>query len=56
MHGAAGWQMNAYVPALQQELGFRYASDTRGTGPFLPLSAQGGGVVPQLPTTLADLR
>src|SRR6185312_10494962 len=33
-------------------LGFRYASDTRGTGPFLPLSAEGGGVVPQLPTTL----
>ncbi len=24
LHGAAGWQMNAYVPQLQQELGFRY--------------------------------
>ena len=52
VHGAAGWQMNAYVPALQQQLGFRYASDPRGTAPFLPLSAQGGGAVPQLPTTL----
>ena len=52
VHGAAGWQMNAYVPALQQQLGFRYASDTRGTRPFLPLSEPGGGVVPQLPTTL----
>ncbi|HEY6822873.1 MAG TPA: polysaccharide deacetylase family protein, partial [Steroidobacteraceae bacterium] len=29
VHGAAGWQMNRYVPALQQHLGFRYASDTR---------------------------
>lgn len=52
VHGAAGWQMNAYVPALQQQLGFRYASDTRGTAPFLPRSEQDGGVVPQLPTTL----
>jgi undecaprenyl phosphate-alpha-L-ara4FN deformylase len=55
VHGAAGWQMNAYVPQLQQELGFRYASDTRGTGPFLPQLAQGVGRVPQLPTTLPTL-
>jgi peptidoglycan/xylan/chitin deacetylase (PgdA/CDA1 family) len=41
VHGAAGWQMNRYVPALQQELGFRYASDTRGRGPFLPLLTSG---------------
>src|SRR5262249_19468817 len=52
VHGAAGWQMNRYVPALQQELGFHYASDTRGRGPFLPLLAQGNATVPQLPTTL----
>jgi peptidoglycan/xylan/chitin deacetylase (PgdA/CDA1 family) len=52
VHGAAGWQMNDYVPALQQELGFRYASDTRGRGPFLPRLAHGSSSVPQLPTTL----
>jgi undecaprenyl phosphate-alpha-L-ara4FN deformylase len=52
VHGAAGWQMNPYVPLLQQELGFRYASDTRGRGPFLPLLARGSASVPQLPTTL----
>jgi len=52
VHGAAGWQMNRYVPALEEELGFRYASDTRGTGPFLPLVEGGGAKVPQLPTTL----
>jgi undecaprenyl phosphate-alpha-L-ara4FN deformylase len=55
VHGAAGWQMNRYVPALQQELGFRYASDTRGRGPFLPLLEHAVGTVPQLPTTLPTL-
>jgi undecaprenyl phosphate-alpha-L-ara4FN deformylase len=55
VHGAAGWQMNRYLPALQQELGFRYASDTRGRGPFLPLLDHVAGAVPQLPTTLPTL-
>jgi len=54
VHGAAGWQMNAYVPALEQQLGFRYASDTRGRAPFLPRLAAGTGI-PQLPTTLPTL-
>jgi len=54
LHGAAGWQMNAYVPALERELGFRFASDTRGSGPFLPRGAP-EAVVPQLPTTLPTL-
>jgi len=52
VHGAAGWQMNRYVPALQKELGFRYASDTRGRRPFMPLLEDGSTGVPQLPTTL----
>ena len=55
VHGAAGWQMNRYVPALQQELGFHYASDTRGTGPFLPVLGHATATVPQLPTTLPTL-
>ena len=55
VHGAAGWQMNAHVPALEQELGFLYASDTRGTGPFLPLIEGSVVPVPQLPTTLPTL-
>ena len=50
VHGAAGWQMNAFVPALEKGLGFRYASDTRGSAPFLP-----PGGIPQLPTTLPTL-
>ena len=52
VHGAAGWQMNRFVPALEQQLGFRYASDTRGTGPFVPLVDGSAVPVPQLPTTL----
>jgi len=52
VHGAAGWQTNRYVPALLEALGFRYASDTRGQGPFLPWLENGSGTVPQLPTTL----
>jgi undecaprenyl phosphate-alpha-L-ara4FN deformylase len=51
VHGAAGWQMNSHLPALEAELGFRFASDSRGSGPFVPYSAA-GEAVPQLPTTL----
>lgn len=55
VHRAAGWQVNGYVPALESELGIRYASDTRGTGPFLPALDHGAATVPQLPTTLPTL-
>ncbi|HYB34310.1 MAG TPA: polysaccharide deacetylase family protein [Steroidobacteraceae bacterium] len=55
VHGAAGWQMNRYVPALEQQLGFRYASDARGRGPFLPVFEDVVAAVPQLPTTLPTL-
>jgi peptidoglycan/xylan/chitin deacetylase (PgdA/CDA1 family) len=36
VHGAAGWQMNVHAYRATQSLGFRYASDTRGTHPFIP--------------------
>ena len=55
VHGAAGWQMNEFVPALEKELGFKYASDTRGRAPFLPLLGAQVVGVPQLPTTLPTL-
>jgi peptidoglycan/xylan/chitin deacetylase (PgdA/CDA1 family) len=55
VHGAAGWQVNEFVPALERELGFRYASDGRGSGPFVP-AVKGVPVdVPQMPTTLPTL-
>jgi undecaprenyl phosphate-alpha-L-ara4FN deformylase len=54
-HGAAGWQVNASVPGLERELGFRYASDTRGVSAFVPLVDGKEVAVPQLPTTLPTL-
>ncbi len=56
VHGAAGWQMNDAAWPLERELGFSYASDTRGTHPFRPVDAEGRDIgVPQLPTTLPTL-
>jgi peptidoglycan/xylan/chitin deacetylase (PgdA/CDA1 family) len=54
-HGAAGWQMNAAAFRLTAELGFRYASDTRGTHPFVPVCDETPVPCPQLPTTLPTL-
>jgi undecaprenyl phosphate-alpha-L-ara4FN deformylase len=55
VHGAAGWQVNRHVPQLEQELGFRYASDARGSGPFVPVVNGVVVGVPQIPTTLPTL-
>ena len=54
-HGAAGWQMNVAALALEEQFGFAYASDTRGTRPFIPLIGNRRSRVPQLPTTLPTL-
>jgi undecaprenyl phosphate-alpha-L-ara4FN deformylase len=51
-HAAAGWQINVHGLELEQEYGLRYASDTRGGPPFLPVLARGTSSCPQLPTTL----
>lgn len=54
-HGAAGWQLNRYLPQLEQQMGFRYASDIRGRHPFYP-SMQGiDSTCVQIPTTLPTL-
>ncbi len=55
VHGAAGWQMNEAALMLEEELGFLYASDTRGTAPFVPLLSGRRSRCPQLPTTLPTL-
>jgi peptidoglycan/xylan/chitin deacetylase (PgdA/CDA1 family) len=52
VHGAAGWQMNVAALRLEEQLGCDYASDTRGTHPFVPLIDGRRSRVPQLPTTL----
>jgi len=55
VHGAAGWQLNDAALALEEQLGYGYASDTRGHAPFVPLLAGRRSGVPQLPTTLPTL-
>jgi undecaprenyl phosphate-alpha-L-ara4FN deformylase len=55
VHGAAGWQMNAHAYRRTQSLGFRYASDTRGTHPFLPVIRGELVACPQFPTTLPTM-
>ena len=55
VHGAAGWQMNVHAYRRTQSLGFRYASDTRGTHPFVPVVRAEIMGCPQFPTTLPTL-
>jgi undecaprenyl phosphate-alpha-L-ara4FN deformylase len=54
-HGAAGWQMNRHALRLTERLGFQYASDSRGSHPFLPVVQAEIIRCPQLPTTLPTL-
>ncbi len=53
--GAAGWQMNFHAFELEHEFHMHYASDTRGTHPFLPEMHGRVFSVPQIPTTLPTL-
>ncbi|HKI81157.1 MAG TPA: hypothetical protein VKA04_05880, partial [Pseudodesulfovibrio sp.] len=53
--GAPGWQLNGPTLALEEELGFQYASDTRGEEPFLPELDGVTSKCLQLPTTLPTL-
>jgi len=52
---AAGWQLNRYELRQTQRFGFDYASDTRGTHPFIPTWDAEIIACPQLPTTLPTL-
>ena len=54
-HGAPGWRMNRYAFRYLQRLGFRHGSDTRGTGPYIPVVRGELVACPQLPTTLPTL-
>ena len=53
--GAAGWQVNETVLELESASGLRWASDTRGSEPFLPkIESRVLGCM-QLPTTLPTM-
>jgi peptidoglycan/xylan/chitin deacetylase (PgdA/CDA1 family) len=53
--GAPGWQCNATSLRLVDEVGFAYASDTRGRHPFYPSLRGARCQTLQLPTTLPTL-
>ena len=53
--GAAGWQINRFVIALEEQMGFKYASDVRGREPFIPTMQETVSRCVQLPTTLPTL-
>ena len=49
------WQMNPHLLSLQRELGWQWASDTRGRYPFLPVLQGTRSDCIQIPTTLPTL-
>ncbi|VTU30507.1 4-deoxy-4-formamido-L-arabinose-phosphoundecaprenol deformylase [Variovorax sp. PBL-E5] len=56
VHGAAGWQFNEGAARAEALLGIAFASDTRGTHPFVPVAGDGSIIgPPQYPTTLPTL-
>ncbi len=55
VHGAAGWQLNPHTLSLEEELGFRYASDVRGESAFFPVLEGVESGCLQIPTTLPTL-
>ena len=54
-YAAAGWQLNRHALRQTQRFAFDYASDTRGTHPFIPTWDAEIIACPQLPTTLPTL-
>ena len=53
--GAAGWQADAKSLAVYDEAGLDYASDARGTAPFIPRAGGHTFRTLQMPTTLPTL-
>lgn len=54
-HAAPGWRSNRHALRLTQRLGYSYASDCRGSHPFIPVIDGEIVACPQLPTTLPTL-
>jgi len=52
---APAWKTTAASLAMQDEYGFEYCSDTRGSYPFLPRAGERVFKTPQVPTTLPTM-
>lgn len=55
LFAACHWQLNPHLLALEERLGFTFASDTRGKYPFYPQLQNTLSHCPQIPTTLPTL-
>ena len=53
--GAAGFQVNPHLFALEEEMGLRFGADVRGQTIFLPRAQRVDGSVPQIPATLPSV-
>ena len=52
---APAWLLTRDLFDLEQGAGLAFASDTRGTRPYLPVFEGKEGAIPQLPVTIATL-
>jgi peptidoglycan/xylan/chitin deacetylase (PgdA/CDA1 family) len=52
---APGWRITPGALAIQEEFGYRYATDTRGRRPFRPLLPGGPLKTVQIPTTMPTM-
>jgi peptidoglycan/xylan/chitin deacetylase (PgdA/CDA1 family) len=52
---APGWRITTEALAIQEECGYRYASDVRGVTPFRPLTPAGPLKTLQVPTTMPTM-
>ena len=52
---APGWRSTPEALTVQEECGYRYASDVRGVTPFRPLTAAGPLATLQVPTTMPTM-
>ena len=54
-YAAPGWQVSEVSLTVEERLGLKYASDTRGHSPFYPQMNNREYAVPQVPTTLPTM-
>jgi undecaprenyl phosphate-alpha-L-ara4FN deformylase len=52
---APGWRTTPGALVIQEEFGYRYASDVRGTTPFRPCAQSGSLKTLQIPTTMPTM-
>ena len=52
---APGWRTTPTALAVQEEFGYRYASDVRGAAPFRPIVGDGTLKTLQIPTTMPTM-